>query len=625
MKWSSCPEAGRGALEPSLSRTVWLQFGQLKGPGNGTRCSRIWLDSFGQTGHDRSIWAMKGAAWEVPSMIGTAWLPTRRIAQFTLSQLQARTIVGRLPWQAVVAAILMLLSAAGSLVYIWWLCPLTLAPDEAHYWDWSRNIDWSYYSKGPLVAWLIRWSCEVLGELSIRLTGDLAAAVRTPAVACHVAILASWYWLAAGLLRSASAGLLIVVCGIALPAVRAGAVLMTIDPPFLACWGWALVCVWKALESDRIGWWVGAALLTALGILAKFTMLLFPAAVLGYLLWHRRRDLPWKGIGILMLGTVIGWLPILFWNAHHDWVSFRHVFGQVGGSGRPATPWWLGPVTFLGSQFGVLFAVWLVVFWLAAWRYRPTHETDNGMRLLWWCAIPVWSLFALASCIKPGQPNWPAPAYIAGLVLAIAWVRDELNTNHRRLVHWLVVATTLVGFTLSLALHFPVVVRPWLASVVPSPSARDPLPIRQVDMTARLAGWDQLAKVIDDVRSRERARSGQEPVLAGTHWTIPGALGFYCNGHPQVFAVGIPNQSDRHSQYDLWRPNPVWDAQVFRGRTFVIVGDIAPHMLQAFRYVEPPIMIVHTEKQIPLASWSVWVCHGFRGNWLNERQHKPGY
>src|SRR5262245_31657226 len=55
---------------------------------------------------------------------------------------------------------LIVVSTFATMAYIWALCPLELAPDEAHYWDWSRHLDWSYYSKGPLVAWLIRGSCE---------------------------------------------------------------------------------------------------------------------------------------------------------------------------------------------------------------------------------------------------------------------------------------------------------------------------------------------------------------------------------------------------------------------------------------------------------------------------------
>ncbi|HSQ56043.1 MAG TPA: glycosyltransferase family 39 protein, partial [Gemmata sp.] len=139
---------------------------------------------------------------------------------------------------------LIALSVAFSILYVWRSCPLDLAPDEAHYWDWSLRLDWSYYSKGPLVAWLIRGSCELLGPLSVSQTGDLAAAIRFPAILFHVALLAGWYILAAGIFRAPRLGLAVVACALALPLVRAGAVLMTIDPPFLACWCWGLVCMW---------------------------------------------------------------------------------------------------------------------------------------------------------------------------------------------------------------------------------------------------------------------------------------------------------------------------------------------------------------------------------------------
>src|SRR5438067_13939778 len=105
------------------------------------------------------------------------------------------------------AAGLIALSAGLNLAYLAWDCPLDLAPDEAHYWHWSRNPDWSYYSKGPLVAWLIRGSCELFGDLSVRLVGTEMLAVRLPAVASHAVLLAGLYVLAAGALRSPRAGL----------------------------------------------------------------------------------------------------------------------------------------------------------------------------------------------------------------------------------------------------------------------------------------------------------------------------------------------------------------------------------------------------------------------------------
>lgn len=36
--------------------------------------------------------------------------------------------------------------------YLAWLCPFGLVEDEAQYWDWSRHLALSYYTKGPGVA-----------------------------------------------------------------------------------------------------------------------------------------------------------------------------------------------------------------------------------------------------------------------------------------------------------------------------------------------------------------------------------------------------------------------------------------------------------------------------------------
>src|SRR5215210_5539626 len=72
------------------------------------------------------------------------------------------------------AAVLLILAAtAARAIYLLILCPYDLSPDEAHYWDWSRHLDWSYYSKGPLVAWIIHGACDLFGGLSLATDGTL--------------------------------------------------------------------------------------------------------------------------------------------------------------------------------------------------------------------------------------------------------------------------------------------------------------------------------------------------------------------------------------------------------------------------------------------------------------------
>ena len=50
-----------------------------------------------------------------------------------------------------------------------------LYPDEAQYWFWAQHLELGYYSKPPLVAWLIALTTTMLGdgELGVRLSAPL--------------------------------------------------------------------------------------------------------------------------------------------------------------------------------------------------------------------------------------------------------------------------------------------------------------------------------------------------------------------------------------------------------------------------------------------------------------------
>src|SRR5438552_18219758 len=74
-------------------------------------------------------------------------------------------------------------------------CPLTLSGDEAHYWDWSRQLGLSYYSKGPLVAYIIRASCWIAGT-------DSMPAVRAGSMVFAISTAVLTYWLIVKLFHS---------------------------------------------------------------------------------------------------------------------------------------------------------------------------------------------------------------------------------------------------------------------------------------------------------------------------------------------------------------------------------------------------------------------------------------
>jgi 4-amino-4-deoxy-L-arabinose transferase-like glycosyltransferase len=544
------------------------------------------------------------------------------------------------PWTLLVLG-LIVGSAGLRIAYLAHDCPLDLAPDEAHYWDWSRHLDWSYYSKGPLVAYLIRLSVEIGGPWSVQLTGNCALAVRLPAITCGSLLLLGLYVLILQVYGNARLAAGVVAVTLTMPVVAAGSLLMTIDAPFTCCWCWALVFGFQAMCRGSRWAWPVAGLVVGLGILAKYTMILWPVSAGLFLLTDssRRRLLLRPGFWIMVFVAASCCAPILIWNLEHDWVGLRHVERLGGLDGTAPHIHWLGPLSYLGQQALLHLGFWFIV-WLAAMiSYRPWKrkwsevsgqwpEKDIGpgfhasshwplttSHFLWWFSAPMFVFFLVFSFkTGGGEPNWPVAAYISGLVLAAGWLATQLQSAivwKRRLTFATLSIACGFALVVSLLVHNTASARPLLARISGPITTSHPLPLRRFDPTCRLRGWRELAAEVDRLQD-QIAAEGTEPVLVTGGWSVPGELAFYCQGHPTVYSLGLA-LADRHSQYDLWRPNPILDPDCFRGRTMIFVGEISPALRQAFAEVEAPREVVFYDDDYPLARWTITICRGYRG------------
>jgi 4-amino-4-deoxy-L-arabinose transferase-like glycosyltransferase len=505
------------------------------------------------------------------------------------------------------------------LYYLIHNCPLDLAPDEAHYWHWSLRLDWSYYSKGPLIALLIRLSCWLLGGWSENLVGSQMVAVRIPALACGALLLVSLYALTALFLRKEKWALLVVVLALTLPIIAAGSLLMTIDAPYTCCWGWGLVFVYRALFRASRWSWLGAGLCVALGILAKYTMILFVPMVGLFLLATpaERGRLLQPGFWVLTLVGALGGLPILYWNINNDWISFQHMTNShiQTKNDQAASIQWLGPLAYLGTQCALFLVYWFVAWACAMVAHNPRREQRPEYRYLWFMSVPMFVFFWVFSLKNGGgEPNWPITAYLSGMALASAWFIEQLSSPTpwvRRTTRILLPTTALLGLAATMIIHWPTLVQPVLVSLAGAPRSDSPMPLRRLDPTCRLRGWRAMAAEVDRVCAELRAE-GIEPVVVGGGWTLPGEIAFYCQGHPEVYSVGR-GVGDRHSQYDLWRPNPVEEPGPFKNKTFLMVGARQEFVENAFDHVEKTREFFYVEAGQPIASWNFTICRGFRG------------
>ncbi|MBL8879148.1 MAG: glycosyltransferase family 39 protein, partial [Phycisphaerales bacterium] len=93
-------------------------------------------------------------------------------------------------------------------------------------WEWSRRLDWSYYSKGPLVAYIIAGSRALLGEWSMRIVGSEMLAVRVPAILLSACTSAGIYVLTRNCLQSSWSAFVAVASLLTIPLMVAGSFLM---------------------------------------------------------------------------------------------------------------------------------------------------------------------------------------------------------------------------------------------------------------------------------------------------------------------------------------------------------------------------------------------------------------
>jgi len=198
--------------------------------------------------------------------------------------------------------------------------------------------------------------------------------------------------------------------------------------------------------------------------------------------------------------------------------------------------------------------------------------------------------------------------------LAVAWIVRRITVPQiwtRYATRVSLGAACALGLGLTVVMHRSEWIQPALVRISGPATAERPLPSRRFDPTCRLRGWRTLAANVDRIRGALRTQ-GVEPVVSGSGWTLPGELAFYCRGHPAVYSLGRA-LGDRHSQYDLWHPNPVADPEAFRGRTFVFVGEVTPCVREGFAVVDPPEVVTQEQSGQPVAQWTVTVCRGFRG------------
>jgi 4-amino-4-deoxy-L-arabinose transferase-like glycosyltransferase/membrane-associated phospholipid phosphatase len=406
----------------------------------------------------------------------------------------------------VIAAVLL-----GRLIYLA-SGTIELSEDEAYQWLWSKHLALSYYSKPPMIAY-----AQFLGT---SLWGDTEFGVRflSPVIAAILSFVLLRFFArhctpTEGHQRAGFWLVLILNCT---PMLAVGGTLLTIDPLLVLFWTAAMIAGWSALQPQgRTSQWAWAGLWLGLGFLSKYTAALQILCFAIYFLVrpearvHLRRPGPYIALLIFLLCTI----PVLVWNAQHDWITLEH----VASNARRADTW--KPLQsfseFLGAEFPLLNPVFFIgMLWaLLAFRKNPNRTA------LWdysFCmGAPVFIGYAAFAFYKRVFPNWIAVAVVPLFCLMVLYWHRRFVEGWRLPKRGLAVGLGIGAFAVIL-LHNTDLTRKLINRTLPGPA--DPL--------RRVRGWSQTAKAVSDERAKLVAE-GKPVFVIADHYGVAGELSFY--------------------------------------------------------------------------------------------------
>ena len=414
---------------------------------------------------------------------------------------------------------------------------MPVTPDEAYYWTWSRHLQLSYLDHPPMVALWIRLGTALFGDTAfgIRVLGPLVAAAGTILVVKTCRILMRYR----GETTRQSVPLVAGILLNAMLAVATGVLLMTPDTPllfFMAVFLWAAACL---LHSGKPAWWLVIGLCAGLGFDSKYTMVL-PVAGLG--LWclcskRGRHSLltpwPWMGLSLAALLS----LPVVWWNAHHEWASFIRQGGRTGEWHPAKALGYFGEL--LGGQIGLLTPGIFLLVVIACAHAMRRRDAVNGLLL---CLIGVPCLvFAQHALGDRVQPNWPVIVYPAlAILVALSGMKG-----------WK--AASALGYGLSILVIFQ--------------AATGLLPLnRHFDVSLRQGGgWDGFARNI-------ATHANGASIVLSDEYGLASELAFHLGEHPvagaeprwALFAFPQPGCSEGwallvHNARRSFTPGTPWD------------------------------------------------------------------
>jgi 4-amino-4-deoxy-L-arabinose transferase-like glycosyltransferase len=435
------------------------------------------------------------------------------------------------------------------------LSPANLGPDEAQYWFWSRDLDFGYFSKPPMIAWAIAATTAIFGnaEWAVRLSAPIFH-FGAGAFIYHTAKIhfdqRTAFWAGIGWLT--------------LPGVILSSFVIATDAPLLFFWSGGLYFLFRIIarsanaeEQPTLFDYSAFGAMIGLGLLSKYAMLFFIAALaISALISAPVRKALLKPGGLFTVLIAASFAATnIYWNAAHDFQTLSHTAANANWSASLFQPAKLA--AFLTQQFAVAGIIPFAVLLFAAIRWRPPLATRWKMTTLLVFALTPLAIVAAQAFISRAHANWAASAYPSAIMFITVWL-----FRHR--------AGAFVKASIGLHVLFFVV----FCAAITNFSLVDRAGLSSA--TQEIRGWKEQSRAIAAMAD------GYDAIVIDDR-ALMGAMLYYQQASPiEIVAIDPNNNADNH--YEIFK---AFDPDRHKRVLFVTTRKDDAHVNYRFATIKP--------------------------------------
>lgn len=294
--------------------------------------------------------------------------------------------------------------------------PLEVQGDEAQYWYWSTYFDWGYYSKPPLVAWIIGIFTSTFGNSIFIL--------KLPSLLAHFLTSFVLFNLSKAFNRNTEESLWLSITYLLFFAVSLSSNIISTDPFLLLFWSSSLLFFKICLNKKSIKNIILTSIFVALGFYAKYAMIYFFLSSIVLISFTDNKKELVKSILIISFFVLILISPHLYWVYSTNWVTFIHTGDNFNWNASLYNFEQL--INFIVSQFFISTPIILFIF---IKQFAKTKKFIQSYSFEIAYSLPILLLITAQSFISRANANWSSVAFIGVTMIAV----NILYKNYKKI------------------------------------------------------------------------------------------------------------------------------------------------------------------------------------------------